>query len=151
MTDRVPRTSSANPRRRWLLLGRSHRRIVHAMSSGLPTHDMQLMLRRRFREALISATVDRPIWSTSLKLRSGRCVAVPLDVLDLAVLLGDDSDERRVAAQRLLSELDERLTHRETGPVDELPAAPVSRRPYSATSVRSVVSGGLPDQTRKRH
>ena len=131
---------------RWILLSNANigelKRIA-AGSHGRPTP--------KLRRQLVAATGEEPIRSTSVQLRSGRFAAVPVNVDVLAALFVGDAQTRRATAATLAELAIGRMKLGVARPEEVLPAANVARKPFTAPSIRSVVRGGAPDSSRRRH
>lgn len=133
----------------WVLLSNSNAKELKQLADGVVRK-----MRPKLRNQLVAATPEKPILSMSVQLRSGRVAAVLVGGDVLATMFTGASEERRAAAGTMAQLAIRELQRAQRGvsrPKEPLPAANVSRERFTATRVRSVVHGGLPESSRKRH
>ena len=130
----------------WVLLSGANVKELRQLADGRVRRP-----RPKLRRQLVAATSEKPILANSVQMRSGRFVPVPIDADVLVALFAGDAEGRRVAAISVADAAERELCRGVARPSEALPAANVSRPRFTATSIRSVVRGGAPDTSRKRH
>ena len=139
-------TGESEPTVMWVLLSGANVKELRQLADGIVQRPS-----RKLRKQLIAATRDKPLLSVSPQMSSGRFAPVGATSEVLAALFVGDADGRRAAALDLANAARRELRRGVVRPEDALPAANVSRSRFTATSIRSVVRGGAPDSSRKRH
>ena len=111
--------------------------VAHGRKNSLPSK-----LRKRLESAATGSdqtAVRRPM------------IMIAIDVADINLILSSDHKELRGAARSIARHIDCALEERDHHAGEQFSAANLTRKPYSATRIRSVVRGGLPDSSRTRH
>ena len=130
----------------WVLLERSHLRDLERLASGKNTE-----VAGGVRKRLTSWSREKPTRADSRLLRSGRYVAVPADPLVLQALLIGEPKQRQKDAAGVAKAMAELLRRASSGSEEIMPAANIPVRGFKSGRIRSVVSGGIPDSSRRRH
>jgi hypothetical protein len=131
--------------RRWILICQSDIRCLELVARR-PSDKFD----RKLRGRLMRATVNEPERANSAPLRSGGYLALPTDLAVLDAILGEDPGKRRIAAACLAADAAELWSRRDALRGEVFEAADIEAHPFTAKSVRSVVSGGLPGHSKRR-
>jgi hypothetical protein len=139
----MPRTANSNSATgnvRWVLMGYSD-----ALTLWNIVHQENKRLTKSLRERLGAASIDKP------QTRRPK-FPIPIDPRTLRNLLSDDLKRVQGAAAAFARTIDQTIEERQHHPGEPFAAANITARSaFTAKSIRSVVGGGLPERSRRKH